>query len=268
VVLILAGITAGSLLSGPAVAHTKGNVTHLVNQHLVNFFYTEAEADGRFINSGEKATDSNLLDGVDSSGFLAASGKAADSHLLDGIDGALYLRTTGKAADSNALDSLDSSAFVQNATVYTRHFSCVGLGWTPESDTPGWKETGTLIYPAATPGLYFSCSATIPDGAVVTRVDYAVKDSDATDNVVSCAMFRVNLLTSIGVDENMANQVSTTGSTGDQLLTDATISNATIDNASFAYLLQCFVEQSGTDSDAGLYGATVAYTISGANGGG
>jgi len=68
--LILAGIAAGSLLGGPAVAHVGGNVRHLINKHLVNFFYTESEADGRFINSTEKASDADKLDGIDSASFL------------------------------------------------------------------------------------------------------------------------------------------------------------------------------------------------------
>lgn len=49
-------------------------------------FLTSKRADKRYINVGERASDADLLDGQDSSTFLAATGKAADSDKLDGLD--------------------------------------------------------------------------------------------------------------------------------------------------------------------------------------
>ena len=58
-----------------------------------------------------KAKDSNLLDGLDSTGFLRSNGKAVDSDKLDGVDSTGFLRSNGKAVDSDKLDGLDSTAF-------------------------------------------------------------------------------------------------------------------------------------------------------------
>lgn len=45
---------------------------------------------------------------------------------------------------------------------------------------------------------------------------------------------------------------------------DATINHAIIDNLKYAYTLQC--DLAGTGPSAGLYGASVTYTISATNG--
>lgn len=51
-------------------------------------FYNKADSDSRFTNSDEKAFDSDLLDGKDSTEFLGATAKAADADKLDGRDSA------------------------------------------------------------------------------------------------------------------------------------------------------------------------------------
>lgn len=45
--------------------------------------------------------------------YLPLTGKAADSELLDGIDSTGFLRTAGKAADSDLLDGIDSTGFLR-----------------------------------------------------------------------------------------------------------------------------------------------------------
>lgn len=65
-----------------------------------------------FLGATDKAADSNLLDGLDSTDFLGVNDKAADADLLDGKDSSVFLEVTGKAADSDLLDGMDSSAFL------------------------------------------------------------------------------------------------------------------------------------------------------------
>lgn len=48
-------------------------------------------------------------------------------------------------------------------------------------------------------------------------------------------------------------------------LTTTSITNATVDNANYAYLLQCELANPGVGI-VGIYGADVTYTISAANG--
>ena len=45
--------------------------------------------------AASKAPDSEMLDGIDSTGFLQAGGKAADADTLDGIDAASFLQSDG-----------------------------------------------------------------------------------------------------------------------------------------------------------------------------
>ncbi len=54
----------------------------------------------------------DLLDGIDSTGFLAFDGKAVDSDKLDGLDSTEFLASGGKAVDSDLLDGVDSTGFL------------------------------------------------------------------------------------------------------------------------------------------------------------
>jgi hypothetical protein len=58
-------------------------------------FYTKSGADAAFLGNNGKAADSDLLDGIDSTGFLGATAKAADSDKLDGIDSTGFIQGTG-----------------------------------------------------------------------------------------------------------------------------------------------------------------------------
>lgn len=90
-VLIVAGIYIGAVLMTPAQAHFASSIAHIIN-HAKKVFYTKSQANARFVNVGERASDSELLDGQDSSAFLGAAEKAADSELLDGVDSAELAR--------------------------------------------------------------------------------------------------------------------------------------------------------------------------------
>jgi len=113
--LVLSGGVIGGLLISPVGAHVGDTLPHL-RQHLDNFFLTDVEGDAAYLGKTQKAADSNLLDGLDSSQFVQGTGgKADDADLLDALDSTAFLRTTGKAADADKLDNLDSSAFLTTA---------------------------------------------------------------------------------------------------------------------------------------------------------
>src|SRR5688572_24089539 len=65
-----------------------------------------------FLLTGGKATDSDKLDGFDATAFLGVNGKATDADKLDGLNSNAFLGVSGKAADSDKLDNLDSTAFL------------------------------------------------------------------------------------------------------------------------------------------------------------
>ena len=155
IVLILVGIAAGTLLSGPAVAHTGKRIPHL-----------QGHLDPIYLNENQKAADANQLDGLDSTQFLRSNGKATDSELLDGVNSTGFLLVGGKAADANLLDGADSTAFVKFASVLTGTASCPGAGFDPEN--------GSLAYTTASngerygPANTYRCAIDLPNGATVT----------------------------------------------------------------------------------------------------
>jgi len=89
--VVVAGALVGSVLIGPAMAHLNNPPTFA---HLKKHFFTKKQANSKFINVGEKASDSDKLDGKNSTEFLATGGKAADSDKLDGLDGSAFLQNT------------------------------------------------------------------------------------------------------------------------------------------------------------------------------
>jgi hypothetical protein len=67
VAVAVVGSFVGSVLIGPATAHLNRPLTF---EHLKKHFYTKKAANNRFISVGEKASDSDTLDGKDSTQFL------------------------------------------------------------------------------------------------------------------------------------------------------------------------------------------------------
>ncbi|MGH2654574.1 MAG: hypothetical protein ACRDHV_09545 [Actinomycetota bacterium] len=103
--VVVAGVTALVVSGTPALGHVTKKLGHLI-KHL----------NPVFVNVGEKASDSDLLDGRDSTEFLGVGGKAADADRLDGSDSSAFMRAGEKAADSDLLDGLNSTAFQRSYT--------------------------------------------------------------------------------------------------------------------------------------------------------
>jgi hypothetical protein len=99
--LVILVLLVVSNLILPAGAHVTGSLPHL-----------QGHLDPRYINVDEKAADSDLLDGQDSTAFLGANAKAADADLLDGQDSTAFLGANAKAADADLLDGQNSTAFM------------------------------------------------------------------------------------------------------------------------------------------------------------
>ena len=93
--------------------------------------------------AGSKASDSDRLDGLDSTAFQLAGGKASDSDTLDGLDSTAFQLAGSKASDSDKLDGLDSTAFyaagstVANSLALRGHAPSAFLGTTVYVVTKG-----------------------------------------------------------------------------------------------------------------------------------
>jgi hypothetical protein len=129
VVAIIALCVAGT---GAAVAAIPGS------DGTISACYKPANGNLRVIDAGErckhqerlltwrdgvngKVANADLLDGIDSTGFLTADGKAVDSDKLDGRDSTDFLSATGTAVNADKLDGIDSSSLVLHCpTGYTR----------------------------------------------------------------------------------------------------------------------------------------------------
>jgi hypothetical protein len=72
-----------------------------------------------FLGAEAKAADADRLDGRDSTDFLGAGAKAADADLLDGRNSTDFLGAGAKATDADRLDGLDSSAFLRTTAKAT-----------------------------------------------------------------------------------------------------------------------------------------------------
>jgi hypothetical protein len=103
---LLAVSICGGLLAAPSIAHDTTSVTHNWTRHYrplaKKIFYTKRQANTRFINIGEQASNADRLDGLDSTSF------ASSSHVHSGAD-----ITSGTVAEAriDALLARDSEVF-------------------------------------------------------------------------------------------------------------------------------------------------------------
>jgi hypothetical protein len=149
-------------------------------------------------------------------------------------------------------------------TTYTRAVSCPGLAWWPVNSDIEYFAHGTERR-SNTNSAYFVCNASLPHKAVVTRVRFTLHDS-AGGNVNACALVRVGLSTATAGTAQLMAAVGTTTNVDIQRLDDTTISYATVDNANYAYYLQCQINLDVNEDLQGIYGADITYKITAANG--
>ena len=156
----------------------------------------------------------------------------------------------------------------QGVTYYTRSASCAGLNFEPDSDSANFGNYGALRTAYNPSVVAFRCNAALPNGAIVTKVQFTVAQY-YLDDQISCNLTRTGLAASTSPTDYvaMAGPLTTSGlGQGHyeaQRLSTSTITDATIDNASYAYWLQCGLR---ADATSGIYGADVIYKISSTKG--
>jgi hypothetical protein len=187
--------------------------------------------------------------------FGALGGVDVADNSLTGDDVREY--TLKRVPVADRLDGFDSTQFVRKTDSFTRHFSCAGPAFENTSTSAGYSLDVALKFGEGPVPALFRCSVDVPDGATVTEVSFAVKDTSASEDD-ECSMWRTNMATAIGDETSMTDVLTTSGTPADVRLIDATIEHAVIDNSRYSYFLQCEV---GTDDATGLYGAIVTYTV-------
>jgi hypothetical protein len=192
---------------------------------------------------------------------------------MSGFADGRFGRPTFFLAAGIAIGALLAPAFggggAQAVTTYTRTASCSALGGFDgqDSDT-GSAYASTRLYWTGGGDGFFLCDPSLPNKAVVTKVRFTVLDNSAWGEVRNCALARSGLTTTTAASVQVLATVPATGgessSPTPRRPADTSISFATIDNANFAYWLQC--QLSETSPFVGIYGADITYRITAANG--
>jgi hypothetical protein len=139
VVLLALILTTGWLVS-PGTAHNSSSVRHNWRRHYAplakKIFYTKAASNTRFINIGEQASNSNLLDGLDSAAFAGASHVHSGDDITSGtvsearidallardaevFDIVLAADGTGSGLNADLLDGQTAADFAGTAHVHS-----------------------------------------------------------------------------------------------------------------------------------------------------
>lgn len=168
-----------------------------------------------------------------------------------------------------ATSSFAASAASPASITQTRSVSCSAFAFVPLDTATGADYANSKRIRAGTGGSgFFSCNPGLPDRAVVTRVQFSIWDGSGSSQVKFCGLYRSGLggATSAETVQELAALPATglAQAPGFARLTDTSILNATVNTRSYAYWLQCNLEQSG--QSLGIYGADVYYTITATNG--
>lgn len=154
------------------------------------------------------------------------------------------------------------------ATSQTRSASCHAFDFRPIDSATDYGYANTKRIRVGTAGSgFFTCNPGLPQRAVVTEVQFSIWDGSGSSEVKFCGLYRSGLSSASSEVVQALAQLPATGiaqAPGFARLTATSITHATVNTSSFAYWLQCNLEQAG--QSLGLYGADVIYTISTANG--
>jgi hypothetical protein len=151
----------------------------------------------------------------------------------------------------------------------TRTTTCGAMAFKPIDSGVDYVGSGSGKYLYRSGAAFdstFICPVELPDRAVVTKVQFTLFDSDASQEVSFCNLHRNSITVATAGNPDVMASVTATGAVAKPGLvrrTDTSIAFATIHNASFSYQLECAL---GLGIGVGIYGATVSYTISAANG--
>jgi len=171
--------------------------------------------------------------------------------------------TNADGVSGNPTVSLTPTIHVTGVTIpaTTRYFSCPDHAFMPMSG--GDKSYGTDDNYGKGHGVYsqqaMSCPVHLPHGAVVTGFQALFYDLD-NQGTVSCVLERAPINSAADNPYQGMATVSTTAAeaAGFYLKATTSISNQTIDNASYAYHLRVL---SRTNQGRRIHGARITYTV-------
>jgi hypothetical protein len=170
-----------------------------------------------------------------------------------------------------SVNALNPSA-IQPTAIQTRVASCQGLNFHPIDSDTKYSYEGPELYLDDSPSTgFFLCDPKLPDRAVVTRVQFTLRDENFVAQVRYCLLFRSGLTASTATTLQVMAQVQPTGigaAPGIVRRSTSSIAHAVVNNAAWAYALQCQINITDVTGVklVGIYGGSVTYQISSANG--
>jgi hypothetical protein len=155
-------------------------------------------------------------------------------------------------------------------TAYTRSASCAGLSFYPTDSDATYANDGTLRFRNTQDGTgVFRCDPGLPNGAVVSMVQFTLLDNSSPGGLSNCGLVRSGLTTTTATSYQSLATVPDTSEDakpGIVRLSDSSIQFGTVDNTKFGYWLECQIYALSLGPSVGIYGADVVYTITAAKG--
>jgi hypothetical protein len=216
----------GSIIEVITAAEAGGTITHITDETKGYCYVTDA---GVFSFSETAPTWDNTKQGWYNGTSRAIAGFTRDGTSYDN-------KFTMEYSEKSSVDYLEDSVSFINTV--TRYFSVPMVGTNSGGTAIG---DGSELY--MTNGTNLNLPVNLPNGAIVTAV-YAA---------ISGTITRINLVRSLLTNstEEIMGGVTATGE-------DTSISNATIDNETYSYFVDCY---NNTGAVRSIYGIKITYTI-------
>ncbi len=141
----------------------------------------------------------------------------------------------------------------------TGRFVCAGEAWQPiDSDTTFIVTAADIMSRTSASGSRdFICNAVLPEGATITRVDWALHDTSDAGDMGACWFYQRRVTSGADVESTLVSEGQTVH--GDEVIGGPVPDGVVVDNQT-KYVLRC---QLGPDTDSGVRGAVVTYTYDG-----
>ena len=175
---------------------------------------------------------------------------------MDGTSNINILSTSGNITTSGDFNY----NFAKTKYVTVSH-AAFDMAMTTTSAHTHYSLSGSSTFIVRTQGgssltdCYLSAPIYIPDGAIVTRMDAFMYDGNSTYDV-TLKLIRQTWNSST---KTVMAEVSTSGNSGQQTISDTSILNNTIDMSGYAYFL--FFETKEATTFLGLYNVKITYTV-------
>ena len=192
------------------------------------------------------SSNNDIIAKLDNDGGENAAFRIANS-------GGTNVVTVDESGNLGAIGTV-TAARVAYASPRTHHFVVGGEGFVPSSNVDYENSSGTGGAYIVAGSNALVAAVHLPHGAVVTAFRVFFNDTSASDMNVWLA--RLSLTS--GSYSIMAD-VASTGISGYGNVTDTTISDATIDNTAYGYLIRPY--SSSWNPNLKIMGALVTYTI-------